>query len=202
MAIQARIPFPRVRPGVNRELMGEAGTRPEGCRVTRLTGFRKTGRHMVGIRNGVVHAAMAGVTIHRGAGKSAANVTVCALHARMLAGQSKARARVVEHCAAPLARVVTQLAILRESCGDMVGVCRRVEPADMATRTSGVEAGVTSTNVTCAARGRRVRAGERKTCARMVEHRTRPSRCRVTQRAIAWEAGGGVIRIRCPVVDR
>ena len=178
----------------------ERCTRPGRRIVARVAGGWESGCLMVRIRGAVVLRLMARVAVRRRVGEIVVDVAARTRDVDMGAGKRKRRGRVSERCACPCCRGVTCLAGSRESGCRVVRVIRAVPVGLVAGVTvrrrgseigGGVAAGTRDVDV-------RAREGERR--AVVIEGRPGPGGGRVAERAICWESGCLMVRIRCTAV--
>ena len=139
--------------------MRERGAGPARCGVTRLTRFGESGSEMVRIRDAVVDAAVARITIQRRAGVSSAHVTTGTRRRRVGACQCKTSSAVVECRTRPARCRVTQLTVLRKVRGDVVWIRGGHESTQVTPGASRIQPRVLSVDMTGCARSSGMRAG-------------------------------------------
>ena len=99
----------------------ERGRQPCGSGVALLAGLGKASGHVVGIRGLLEVPYVAGGTLRGCPREPATGMTLCARHRDVRSGERKRSLRVIKIRAAPGCGVVTRLAGLGNSRGDMVG---------------------------------------------------------------------------------
>lgn len=161
--------------------MSERCATPACRRVTRGAGLRESRRSMVGIRDGVVFAAVAGIAVGRCACITSADMTVRALHGGVRASERERRPGVIESGTLPLRRVMADRAILRECCGHVIRRRRGVEFGQVTTGARRAQSCITSTDMTVGTSYCGVRPSQREERSRMVECGAQPLRRRMTQ---------------------
>ena len=117
-----------------RSHQGKTGSRvikrrrfPRRCSMTQSAILRKGGRDVVRVCRCGKGSTMTGKTTCWCIGELIPHMTVGALGRRVSAAQREAGAVVVKRCTLPPCRCVTQLAVLRKTRSDMIGVrCRGV----------------------------------------------------------------------------
>jgi len=92
-------------------------------RMTSGTSLRKPCRFVIGVRGSVIIRQMTGDAVRWRSGKPVVQVTLTAADGYVSTGQREfRRAIVIKVRAFPLNGVVTDRAVLRETCGNMIGV--------------------------------------------------------------------------------
>ena len=100
---------------------------------------------------------MAGVTGGRSAREDVSDVTAGALYRNVSPSQGEPRNLMIERCTQPPRRCVTELAILRESCGCVTRTRCRVERRQVARDTCHRRSGIAASRVARCARRRDMR---------------------------------------------
>lgn len=122
VAFAAGVPPASVRTTVNGEGMVERCAGPAARNVAGLAGGREAGRHVIRIRNVLILDLMTGIAACRSAPVHAVHMAISAIHLLVCAGERKCGLAVIESRVLPLARVMAELAVLREPCGQVIGI--------------------------------------------------------------------------------
>lgn len=201
VTIGAGCPFARVGSGVDREpRVIERRSQPGRSVMASCARRRESRRDVVGTGYVRIVRLVTGIAIGRSAGVAAADVTTGTRNLDVRTGQWKRRICVIERRRLPRCRVMTDSAVGRKPGRDVVGRFGAIEVILVARDTRRTQPCILAAGV---AR----HAGQRDVCPRQGELRLRmielcsgPSRGRVADRTIGWEACGSVRGIRRTVV--
>lgn len=168
---------------------------PGRCVVAGLAGRREKLRlrRVARVRGVVVVRLVAADAGRRQCGVVAVDMAIGALSRghRMGSGQGKRRIVVIEGGIRPDRRVMAQLALLRESRSDVIGIRRALEVFQMARDACGAVQTVVVIDVAirALARGHRVRAGQGESGGGVIELAIRPLHGVVALFTGSWETG-------------
>lgn len=185
--------------------MVECRIRPHRGVVAKFAGGRKTcGRVRRVGRSGVI-LLMARVTERAVQGIIVVNVAIDALSRRhgVCPGQLESGAGVIERCVGPQHRVVTVFAGRRKSHSCVIHRRRRIVVVRLMARhacRAGQVVVVVHVAIGALPRRRRVRSGQRKSSAAVIEGRVQPRTRVVTLIAALRKVRCNVIRIRRPLI--
>lgn len=197
VAVGARGPFALVRARINGEPgVVENSTRPTACVVTGGARGRECRSHVVWVCHTGVVSFVARVTIRRGAGILAADVTVRTLHRYVRSRQREGSLAVVEVRGRPGRGAMANFARLREACRDVIRVGRVVKVREMARITERAQPCVFAAGVASHASLAYVSTGQREERLRVVEDGACPTVRGMANRTVGRESGRGVIRVR------
>lgn len=172
-------------PMVNREVgMVPVGRDPRRGVMASGAGGRKSGRRVVRIGRSGVIGLVARVAVRRQGRVIVVYVTAGARNVDMEAGQRKRRVVVIEAGRDPSCRVVTHVALLRESRGDVIRIGRALKILQVTAHAGRAGEVIVVVYMARGTWGSRVRSRQRETGSGMIK------RCRLPRRrAVAHFAG-------------
>ena len=132
---------------------------------------------MIRIRNILILGLMTGVTVSRCTPINRVHMAISTIHLLVRAGEWKCSLTVIESRALKLARVVTELTVLRESGGQVVRVRGCIVLSKVAGDAFCAQALILAVDMTANAALRAMRTSKGEACLRMVKYRAQPG-CR------------------------
>lgn len=168
--------------------------------MANLASGRESSRLVIRVCGAVVVLLVTGITVRGNVYVVIVHVALDAGHGRVRPSKGETRLTVIEGCGDPRRRVVADLALLWKPCLRMIGVVGLVVVRQVTGDTRGVRQFVISIEVTLRALHRCMSAGQRKASTIMVELRSRPRNCGVTDRTIGRESSLPMIGVSGAVV--
>ena len=178
----------------------ESGSQPTGGRVADCARSGEAGRDVTRIIGSLVVGFVTTIAIGRQRGVIVVQVTVRARHSGVRARQWERRVVVIEASRRPRGCVVTDVALLRETHGDMVRVVRALKISQMTTDTSRTGDVVIPVRMALAALDGAMRSGQRPAGRSVIEAGRSPGRGVVAYLALLRKSRRCVIGIGCAVV--
>lgn len=178
-----------------RVVVVERSRRPRCSAMTNVALLRESRGHVVRVRRSLEILQM---TVDASPARQvvvAVGVTLRALHVSMRAGQGPAGGGVVEGRVVPVARVMADLALLRESCGSVIGIRGSLVILQVATGAGGVRDVVVSIHMALTALYAGMRSRQRPTRLRVIVRRRAPADCGMADLALLRNPSRHVIRI-------
>jgi len=168
--------------------------------VANLASGRESSRLVIRVCGAVVVLLVTGITVRGNVYVVIVHVALDAGHGRVRPSKGETRLTVIEGCGDPRRRVVADFALLWKPCLRMIGVVGLVVVRQVTGDTRGVRQFVISIEVTLRALHRCMSAGQRKASTIVVELRSRPRNCGVTDRTIGRESSLPMIGVSGAVV--
>jgi hypothetical protein len=127
----------------------ETSSLPLRCRMASAASLGKSCRFVIGVRGSAIIRQVAGHAVRWRSGKPVVQMTLTAADSYVSTGQRKFRcAIVIKARTFPLHGVVTNRAVLRETCGSVIGVGCRIVVCFMATHALSRRPSILAANVT------------------------------------------------------
>ena len=167
----------------------ESGVQPAGgCVASGATG-RKSSGDMVGVSRCLIVRTMTAIAVRWQRRVVVVHVTVGAGHSGVRTRQWETRVVVVKRSRRPGRGAVANIALLRESRGPVIRICRSLEVLEVAVHACPACQGVVAIYVTLRALHVGMRAGQRPACCSVVEGRVVPGSRVMADLALLREPG-------------
>ena len=184
----------------------EGRIQPAGCAVAGGASRWESCRNVIRVVGRVVVGLVTRIAVRRNGRVVVVDMTHGAGHrwVGVKPGKRKCRVVVIERSRNPRRGAVADIALLRNPRGSVIGRVRSLVVLEVARDTSGAGQVVVVVNVAHGAGHGRVgmEAGQRKTCAGVIELRRAPAESAVTNFALLWHASGDVVGVLGSLIIR